>query len=288
MSRPACGACGSPASRPLFVVRGHRYLRCAVCGSGRLAAPLAEPSALYDTGYFDLGEHGGYAGYDEDAAVHARTARRRLDRVAPWTPPGPARLVDVGCASGYVLLEARRRGWEAAGVEISSTATARARGRGLCVEATFALASDDLDGRPTAVTFFQVLEHLPDPTDALAEVVRRAAPGAVVAIETWDAGSWTARAFGRRWQQVNPPTVVHLFTRVGLRSMAARTGLRVMELKVTPKPVSLRLVANVATGAWPTAGRALHRAVAALRLDDRAVPYVLDDLVTMTCLTPGR
>lgn len=288
MSRPACGACGSPASRQLFVVRGHSYVRCEACASARLVAPPAEPSALYGAGYFDHGEHGGYGGYDEDAAVHARTARRRLDRVARWTPSGPTRLVDVGCASGYVLLEARLRGWDAAGVEISETATERARARGLRVEATFTNACDDLAGSPTAVTFFQVLEHLPDPTGALVEAVRHTASQTVVSIETWDAGSWTARVFGRRWQQVNPPTVVHLFTRAGLRAMAARAGLRVVELKVTPKPVSLRLVANVAIGAWPMAGRALQRSVTALRLDDRAVPYILDDLVTMTCLTPGR
>src|SRR6476620_1964353 len=104
-----CPACNSPQAGDRCAIRGYTYLHCASCGSYRLLDPPAQPEDLYDEGYFDRGEHGGYVSYDADAPLHLQTACRRLEAMGRLFPGRDALLLDVGCASGYVLEAAALR-----------------------------------------------------------------------------------------------------------------------------------------------------------------------------------
>jgi SAM-dependent methyltransferase len=130
------------------------------------------------------------------------------------------------------------------------------------------------------VTFFQSLEHLPSPVEALAEASRVLQPGGAVVIETWDIGSVTARIFRSHWQQLNPPSVLHVFSRPGLAALLERAHLSLTGISVTPKRVSLGHVATVAEESLPATGRVLRRMVCAAHLEHVPVPYPLDDLIT--------
>ncbi len=192
--------------------------------------------------------------------------------------PGRPHLVDVGCASGYVLDEARRRGWEATGVDVSPWARERVATKGHPVHAT--LADAVAERRPDVVTFFQVLEHLNDPFDQLALAADALPAGGLLVIETWDAASRIARLMGRRWQQLSPPSVTHLFTTEGLRRHLAAHGFDVVAAGPTSKRVTGSLVAGVVAQHLPAASRA-PRPAGEVALGRLAVPYRLGDLVTL-------
>lgn len=283
MTRMQCSMCGARThDTGSLEVRGATYVTCATCGSARLAEYPGDTSLLYGSGYFDAGDNGGYVGYDEDAPLHRRVANRRLGRLKDWIGPHePLRLLDVGAASGYVLEAAQARGWTAVGVDVSAAARERAESRGLTVVADFVEGMARLGDEVDVVTAYQVLEHMPDPAASIDVVAQCLAPRGVVCIETWDFASVTARVFGKRWQQANPPSVIHLPTRRGLTRLLNRHGLHVLSLRITPKVVSARLIAGVAAQAWPAIGAAMVRAVAAARLERFPVPYALDDLVTV-------
>ena len=281
-----CSACGFSDVQHLYRVRDFEYLQCAHCGSAQLDGAPVAPANLYTRDYFLAGGGGGYQNYDRDAPIHRWTARRRLARLGKRIPPGEVRMLDIGCATGYVLEAAQALGWRAVGVDVSDYARDQAHARGLAAEATVADGIRHLGGPPTVVTCFQVLEHLADPLTALTEVTAAATPTAVVAIETWDLGSWTARLFGARWQQANPPSVRHLFTRRGLALMASRSGLVPLSIRIAPKPVSLGLLAGVASQAWPAVGAPVERLVTHLGVDTAPIPYVLDDLVALLACKP--
>ncbi|MGE0727146.1 MAG: class I SAM-dependent methyltransferase [Acidimicrobiia bacterium] len=282
---PICDCCGGTAFDDLYEPVRHRYLRCTGCGSGQLAdRPDADPVHLYDEGYFTGAAHGGYLDYDADAGLHARNAEARLDRIAPHLPARrPLRLLDVGCASGYVLNAARARGMDTIGVDPAASARRRAAEQGHPVHAELADAVAALDSAGTRLDvacFFQVLEHLAEPAAALAAVATTMDPGAVLAIETWDLHSRVARLFGKRWQQANPPSVIHLFTLCGVNRMVERAGFEVVASSPTSKLVSAGLVAGVAAHRWGPIGRTVRR-VADGPLGAVAVPYRLGDLVTV-------
>ncbi len=214
-----CPACGADDWRPWHDVRGvdgraYSYRRCARCRLGRLERPpgAGDLTGWYDEGYFvGGGERGGYLDYAGEEAAHRANARARMDRVdaAAGLPDPPGRsgrrvFVEIGCATGETLDEARARGWTTYGVELSEWAAAVSRARGHVVVGSVADLPDQVRS-VAAVGLFQVLEHLPDPAAVVAELGRRMAPGGVLVCETWDAGSRVARAFGRRWQQLSAP-----------------------------------------------------------------------------------
>ena len=280
-----CPCCTSARTEPLYVARGHAYVACTACGSARLDPPPAdEPADLYGTGYFVGGEdRGGYVDYEADEAIHRRNATARLRLIASALPGRGRDAVDVGCASGYVLDAYRDAGFIARGVDVSPWARERAGTHGHDVHATLkgALAASS---HLRVVSFFQVLEHLADPDEALGEAAAALGPGGLIVVETWDVGSRVARLSGARWQQANPPSVHHLFTRNGLRELADRHGLRVERLAATSKLVSPALAVGVVVHRLPRVGGPLLRGVQRSGLGRMAVPYKLGDLVTLVAV----
>ena len=140
----------------------------------------------YGRGYFH-GENSGFArdGYGQ---VHA-TWRHWMPFLREQVGVG-ARLLDLGCAYGFLVVEALEAGFDALGVDASRFAVGEAGawappavGRLLVAHAErlpFADASFDV------VTAFDVLEHVPRPELLLAEAARVLRPGGLLVGATPD------------------------------------------------------------------------------------------------------
>ena len=114
-----CEACGNARTGAWLIARGYELVRCPSCGHGQQTA-RADIAALrrrYDHDYF-FGDPDGYADYLSAEPAHRINARRHLDVVERLARP-PGKLLDVGCAAGFLLDEARAAGWVVAGVEPS-------------------------------------------------------------------------------------------------------------------------------------------------------------------------
>ena len=273
MQCPICSA--DAATRPHLTVGAHEYVACRACGAVRLH-PFPEPAEaaeLYSDDYFTAAAHGGYADYAADGAIHRRNGRARLHKLGPAPRPG-AVLVDVGCAHGFTLLEAREHGWVPQGVELNDAARAATAAAGFPVAASLA-GLGLAPGSVQAITFFQVLEHIPDPLAALREAAELLAPGGQLLIETWDRRSLIARVMKARWQQATLPSVLWLFDEADARRMCTAAGLELVQWRRSMKWVSLGLVA----GQLANRGSRLGRAIGG-RLQRVALPYALGDLVT--------
>jgi ubiquinone/menaquinone biosynthesis C-methylase UbiE len=269
-----CVVCGCDTWRDRLALGEWSYVACASCDLTRVEPfpSVEDAEALYGDEYFDAAANAGYDDYVADAAVHRRNGRARLRRLgAP--PREGATLIDVGCAHGFTLIEAREAGWDPAGVDANATARQTVRDAGMACEASIADLGLD-DASVDAVTFFQSLEHLTDPVAALTEARRLLAPEGSILIETWDRSSRTARAFGTRWQQLSPPSVVWLFDRPTMTALAAEAGLRLESWKWSTKWVTLGLV----VGQIADGGSVLARGAEKVR--GVPLPYVLGDLVT--------
>ncbi|HEU4698533.1 MAG TPA: class I SAM-dependent methyltransferase [Gemmatimonadales bacterium] len=281
-----CPVCLSTSTAPALRKDGVLLLRCAdchlrFCAEEPEAAPL---EALYDETYFTGGGAGG-AGYDHylaDERTHRRQARRYLHRLE-HLGLRPGRLLDVGCAAGFFLDEARRAGWDAHGIDVSPWAAAHAREHfGLDVRCESLLAAS-----PAApfdvVTVFNVFEHLPTPHAAADRLARLVRPGGHLLIETWDADSVFARLCGRRWHQYSPHYVPYYYTRASLARLF-RPGLwHTVEYGPWTKWISVQRACAVVAHDVPTAPlRRLVGAVGHSPLGALELPYSLGDLVLLT------
>lgn len=278
-----CPACGGGGTEPLLEKDGFHYVACIDCGSARIEPiPALDLADFYGRSYFEGGSvAGGYAAYGIDEPVHRRNAAARLEIVhqAGFEPPG--RILELGSGYGYFLDEARKQGWTVSGVDISPHARRVAAGLGLDVVPETLDGDSDVD----ILAAFQVLEHMQNPRKALAAALDRLAAGGLVMIETWDRSHWAARVFRSRWQQISPPAVMHLFTEAGLRTLAAGLGLAAINVKPTPKLVSLGAVAGQLAIDYPAAQRAFSW-VRESAAGQRAARYGFGDLVTLTARKP--
>lgn len=275
-----CPACqGDPIAR--LRTSGYAYLICESCGTATLEQ--GSNQATYERAYFSAGVDNGYYDYEADRLLHLETAGHRLNAVA-----GRVRdlenVIDVGAALGFGLLAAKERGLRAVGVEISEFARERLERMGFESHRDLASVSGSFD----AILFGQVLEHMPDPVGALQVAHRLLRPGGALFLETWDFESRTAQRFGRRWQQISPPSVVHLFTARGLTTMLERLGFEEPVISPWRKRVSLGVYLGVIASKLPEAiGRPLMKLARATRIARIALTYRFDDLIAVTARKPG-
>ncbi len=197
-----------------------RILRCRTCRFGfRQSRPSeAELAGLYR----DLDP----TVYEREAYGRTRIARRHLKIVERFARPGT--LLDAGCASGAFLRCAADAGWKITGVEPSEVLSAKAQqtlaGRGLVLCAPLQRANL----RPssfTAITLWDVLEHVPDPRAFLEHCAALLKPGGHLFVNVPDLDSLQARLLGQRWPLL---LAEHLnyFNRSSLKLCAEMAGLR--------------------------------------------------------------
>ncbi len=227
----SCPVCGAGAPRPKLRVGAVEILCCGACGLAWWTPPPAHAAAsVYGASYFRGAGTG--RGYDDYAGLEASLRKTFASRLRRLGPPAPgARLLDVGAAYGFAVAEARRAGWQAWGLELSRAAARVAAAAGTPVLVAEAARAPFAAGSLDAVTLWDVLEHLPDPHAALAELARLLRPGGLLALSTGDVGSLAARLSGSRWHLYSLPEHLFFFSRQSLRLLLGAHGLRVESMR---------------------------------------------------------
>jgi len=118
-------------------------------------------------------------------------AAARAALVPPAARPG-AVLVDVACGGGLMAPHVAERGYRHVGLDLSASALAVARTRGVAPVRADAAALPLPDGCADVVVAGEVLEHVTDLAGVVAEVCRVLRPAGLLVIDTI-ADTWWAR-----------------------------------------------------------------------------------------------
>ncbi len=237
----ACPACArATVHRKLYSKNTCDILQCVQCGLGRAECDCFDAHSYYSEDYFSGARGDGYADYRGSEPVLRREFARTVQFIHRFR--GSGRLLEIGCAYGFFLEEARRF-YDVTGIEVADAAVAFCRTRGLSVidgvvdDSVFARL-----GMFDVIVLLDVIEHLPDPGVTLTLCRHYLKPGGVIVITTGDFASFYARLAGRNWRLMTPPQHLWFFTPASMRRLAHTLGLR-LELCDHPwKIVPLALI----------------------------------------------
>jgi SAM-dependent methyltransferase len=234
---PSCPICESGALTTLFEVQGwakYQIIQCTGC-SGVFSWPRPSPrelDAFYTSEYFTRSQNDGhgYSDYRSMAELNARRMWHDLKKFAPLDSVQPRRVLDIGCATGGFLAEAKADGWTCVGVELSEYAVDVARNElGLEVFQGDAFLPALDPGSFGMITMYHVLEHLIDPIGTLRRVLELLAPGGLLFVElpNWDSFGRVVKGAG--WKQIKPPEHINYLNPRSLRVAAERSRFEVVQ-----------------------------------------------------------
>lgn len=221
-----CPVCAARDVRQHVSVSGYSIVECHVCHF-RWVDPVpaaAELVSIYTDPQYFSGAEVGYADYLRAEASHRRLARRRLDHIERLTSIGS--ILDMGCAAGFFLEEASRRGWRPAGVEIAPGMREEAERR---IGARIFSSADEAAKRCgpfDVIAMWEYIEHVPAAAEDLQMASHMLSERGIIAISTPNTGHFLATEAPERWPEYRPPAHLNFFTAATLSRLLERADLR--------------------------------------------------------------
>ncbi|HVS12827.1 MAG TPA: methyltransferase domain-containing protein [Thermoanaerobaculia bacterium] len=239
---PLCGSGRRGAERyrfPPFAV-----VRCPDCGLFYLSPRPPEERALEayrDERYFQGRRDEGYRDYRAQEAALRATFRALLRRLERRGITGGS-LLEVGCAYGYLLDEARPYFARREGVDFSAEALSEAAPR---ADRVGLGGLDSAAGGPyDLIVAVQVIEHVYRPRELVARATGLLRPGGRLLLATPDMGSVWRFLWGRRWPSFKVPEHVTFYDRRTLLRLLRDAGLESIRALPYPHAFPASLVAG--------------------------------------------
>jgi 2-polyprenyl-3-methyl-5-hydroxy-6-metoxy-1,4-benzoquinol methylase len=240
---PACPLCGSEERHEkVYGFAPFAVARCRRCRLWYLSPRLAEPlmrASYADDAYFEGGA-AGYSSYQAQEATLRPTFRRFLGELERRGMAG-GRLLEVGCAYGFFLDEARGFFTHRTGTDYSPAALEKAAGRAdrLLLGGTEQIAPGELFD---SIACIHVIEHIYDPVAFLRTLTRHLRPGGWLLLATPDMGSFWRPLLRYRWPFFKIPEHVTYLDRRTLAALLRRGGLDGVQSLPYASAFSLELI----------------------------------------------
>jgi 2-polyprenyl-3-methyl-5-hydroxy-6-metoxy-1,4-benzoquinol methylase len=202
-----------------------------------------ELSVYYSSNYSPYEPMHGSDADDAASAAQARSAGKLRHILLPTG----LRVLDVGCGGGYFLRVARLLGADVEGIEPSPHGVEQARKSGLQVFNGTVQDYEQSAGanRFDVITANHVVEHMPNPVEALVAMRNLLKPGGYIWIAVPNAGYPLAVKLRGRWHSSDLPYHLMQFTAHSLATAGerARLKLRLLTTESLPQPTaaSIRL-----------------------------------------------
>lgn len=257
-------AFSASSSAPL----AHRLVRCRVCRLVYVSPRLPARGILEAYGE---GEDHVFVGQSQ---ARERTFETALERMESLTG-GAGRVFDVGTANGSFLAVARRRGWSVDGCDPNPwLAHWAARHYDLAIR-TGTLETLDLPEEPyDAVTFWDVIEHVPSPSAEITRAATLLKPGGALFLTYPDVSSATARLLGRHWPLFR---AMHLFyfSKATMSRMLREAGFVIVAMQAHRPALEVGYLVERTGDLVGLPGRGLARLVRRAGIGRRHVPLHL-------------
>jgi 2-polyprenyl-3-methyl-5-hydroxy-6-metoxy-1,4-benzoquinol methylase len=216
-ARLQCPVCHSTETADQFAFDGIRTARCNACGFmfTRDIQSSTDIDHLYVDGYHDKRHMDGQR---VNATITADLVRRFVPDIAGKS------LLDIGSGYGYLLHALRDSGAkQLTGVELSQAQKTYAT-RDLGLDIRGRLEDIPAEERFDVITLFEVIEHIPEPCEFIAQACRHLKVGGSLIVGTDNFDCDVVRVLGDKFPKWIPHEHVSLFTPASLRAVVGRAG----------------------------------------------------------------
>ncbi len=246
----ACNICGKDIPRHLYIKNNFHIVQCQNCGlvytNPRVKSDYAK--SIYSSAYFKSQNSvtTGYEDYLKERLTIEATFKRRINfivRNARFLENAKnPRILDIGCAMGFLLNLFRELGWQTEGVELSDFASSYARD-----EMKLAVRQGTLNNLEFSADYYDlltswdVIEHSYNPKEDLIMMHRLIKKGGYVAIITPNRASLHARVVGQKWVEYEKPEehlyffekniLIKILNDIGFETVAATTAGKYVSLE---------------------------------------------------------
>jgi len=216
------------AEKTLFIVNGYTIKECSQCGHRytKIDDLKNHLNEVYSDEYFFEGK-AGYPDYLAEKELLIKAGNRYAKIISNYMTPG--KLLDVGCAAGFIMKGFEDEGWECEGIEPNLTMVSYGRNvmnmnifNGSLEEFTYTSKYD-------LICLIEVIGHFYDLKKATLNILNLLNDDGYVLVESWNMKSFAAKVLGKRWHEYSPPSVLnwfsdntltHLFENIGLKMVA--------------------------------------------------------------------
>ena len=201
----------------------------------------------YSKGYFTGDPRmSAYVDYKDDKVYIVRNLAKFLKKIHKHKPQGT--LLDAGCALGFFVELALKKGYDAYGFDASSYAAneasqlvgAKRIQHGTIAEVNYKKKSFDV------ISMFDIFEHLDDPRADLRKIYSWLKDDGIIIIATGDTRSIFAQLMRRRWPFYSPPQHLFFFHKKNLADLLRQEGFTPFEWSRIGKWLSLRYLLHLA------------------------------------------
>ena len=144
--------------------------------------------------------------------------RYKMQKLSPYLSKR-AKVLDYGCGVGAFLAYLSQNGFHVQGVEPNPSARKIAQQQGVSVSQSLPEA-----GTYDMITLWHVLEHIPDPKEALRSFYKYLTPKGTLVLALPNPTSWDAQHYAAYWAGWDVPRHLWHFTPEGIQKMAASMG----------------------------------------------------------------
>ena len=223
----------------LFTKKGYLIKECKTCGHRftdikDINSHLAE---AYSDDYFFEGKDG-YPNYLEEKEMLYRSGKKYTRIMSKYTKPG--RVLDVGCAAGFILKAFDDAGWECYGVEPNDTMASYGRKELKLDIRTGGMETFSADQKFDLINLIEVIGSLYDLDKAMENVSALCKQGGFAMVESWDMKCLAARFFGANWHEYCPPSVVHWYSDETLTQLFRYYGFELIARGRPSKKINLK------------------------------------------------